>query len=386
MQIAVPKERQPGETRVATSPDVVKKLVALGAEVVVEAGAGLGASFADDAFAKAGATIAPDFAQTVGKADIVLKVQRPSIDGDNELAKLRKGAVLIGNLQAFAHPRDIAAYATAGLTSFALELMPRITRAQAMDILSSQSNLAGYRAVIDAAAMFGRAFPMMITAAGTVAPARVLVLGCGVAGLQAIATARRLGGIVTGYDVRPASREQVESLGAKFFQIDAGMVADAETAGGYAREMADDYKQKQEQALSEFLAKQDIAISTALIPGRPAPRLITEAMVRGMRPGSVIVDLAAEAGGNCALTELDKVVVRHGVTIAGHANPARRLAADASALYARNLLQFTSLLIDKAKGGLAIDWNDEIIKATLVTRDGQIVNAAVAQAAGGRQP
>ena len=325
----------------------------------------------------------PDAAGALADADIVLKVQRPLIAGENgadEVAAMKPGAILVGTLAALQHPSDVAAYAAAGLTAFSLELLPRITRAQSMDVLSSQSNLAGYKAVLDGAHEFGRAFPMMMTAAGTIPPARVLILGAGVAGLQAIATAKRLGAVVLAYDVRPAVKEQVESLGAKFVEVDAEATREAETAGGYAKEMSEDYRKQQKQVLGEVLAKQDIAICTALIPGRPAPVLITENIVKRMRPGSVIVDLAVEQGGNCPLSEYGEVVVRHGVTIVGHANVPSRLARDATAMYAKNLLNFLAPLVDGATRELAIDWDDEIIKACLITRDGAVVHPSLAPA------
>ena len=380
MKIAIPKERRAGEARVAASPDTVKKFVGLGFEVVVEADAGTSASIPDSAYVEAGAKIVPVAASALRDADIVLKVQRPMTAADggtDEIATMKRGAILIAMMNALTERGLVDACAKAGLTVFALELLPRISRAQSMDVLSSQSNLAGYRAVIDAAHEFKRAFPMMMTAAGTVPPARVLVLGAGVAGLQAIATARRLGAAVLAYDVRPAVKEQVESLGAKFVDVDPEATRHAETAGGYAREMGADYQAKQERVLHATLKKQDIAICTALIPGRRAPVLITEAMVKDMRPGSVIVDLAVEQGGNCPLSEAGKVVEKYGVTLVGHANVPSRVAADATAMYARNLLNFVTPLVDKQAGALKIDWNDEIIKGCLVTRDGQVVHPAL---------
>ena len=377
MKIAIPKERRPNESRVAGSPDTVKKLIGLGFDVVVETGAGDGSSIPDSQFTDAGASIAADEAAALGDADIVLKVQRPLTEaegGPDELSLMKPGAILIGTLSALTNPDQARQYASAGVTAFAMELLPRISRAQSMDVLSSQSNLAGYKAVLDAAHEFTRAFPMMMTAAGTIPPARVLVLGVGVAGLQAIATAKRLGAVVMGYDVRPAVKEQVESLGAKFVEVDPEATEGAETAGGYAKEMGDDYKAKQAQVLSDTLAKQDIAICTALIPGRPAPVLITEEMVKGMKPGSVIVDLAVEQGGNCPLSEFGKVVVKYGVTLVGHANVPSRIAADATAMYAKNLLNFVTPLVDAETRALAIDWSDEIIEGCLVTRDGQVVH------------
>ena len=376
MRIAVLKERRPAEGRVAASPDTVKKMVALGWQVAVEAGAGAGAAFPDPAYAGAGATLAPDAAAAIAGADVVLKVQRPLAAGEgpfDELALLPSGATLIGLLTPYANDH-LRQYASAGLTSFAMELVPRITRAQTMDVLSSQANLAGYKAVLDAAAEFGHAFPMMMTAAGTIPPARVLVLGAGVAGLQAIATARRLGAIVSAFDVRAAAKEQVESLGASFVEVDAAAAAHAETAGGYAKEMGEDYRRRQSEKIHETLKKQDIAICTALIPGRPAPRLITEAMVRDMKPGSVIVDLAAEQGGNCELAQHGAVIERHGVRIVAHANVPSRVAADASSLYARNLLAFLTPLVDKDTKQLRVDRADEIVKATLLTTGGALVH------------
>ncbi len=375
MKIAIPKERQPGETRVAASPDIVKKLIALGFDVTVEKTAGSTASFSDDAYKQAGATIAKDEADALKSADIVFKVQRPLTTGaKSEAQMMKKGAILISGLAALSNPKDMEALAKAGVTSFAMELMPRITRAQSMDILSSQSNLAGYKSVLDAAAVFGRAFPMMMTAAGTIAPAKVFIMGVGVAGLQAIATAKRLGAVVTATDVRPATREQVESLGGKFLTVDPEMEKDAQTEGGYAREMPPEYFAKQKEVVAEHIKKQDIVITTALIPGRPAPVLVTEDMVKTMKPGSVIVDLAVEAGGNCPLSELGKVVEKHGVKIVGHDNVPGRLAEDASALFGRNLLNFLTPLVDPESKTLNIDWEDEIITGTLVTRDGKVVH------------
>ncbi|MFO1113781.1 MAG: Re/Si-specific NAD(P)(+) transhydrogenase subunit alpha [Rhodospirillales bacterium] len=379
MKIAVPKERMPGETRVATSPDVVKKLVGLGAEVVVETGAGAGASITDAEFKDAGASIAPDEASALQDADVVLKVQRPILDGaDNELALLKPGCVLVAQLYALTHPDDVAAYAGANITTFALELMPRISRAQSMDILSSQNNLAGYKAVIDGAAEFGSALPMMMTAAGTVPPAKVFIMGVGVAGLQAIATAKRLGAVVTATDVRSATKEQVESLGGKFIMVDEASMKDAETSGGYAKEMSEDFKRKQAQVVADHVKKQDIVITTALIPGKPAPQLVSAEMVESMKPGSVIIDLAAEAGGNCALTEPGKVVIKNGVKIVGHLNVPGRLPKDASALFARNVFNFLSPHVDKETKALNFKWDDETVQGTLVTRDGKVVNPMLA--------
>ncbi len=374
MKIAIPKEGQ-GETRVAASPEVVKKLVGLGFSVTVEKGAGAQAAFTDDAFKEAGADIAKDAASALGSADLVLKIQCPTTSGaKSELSQMKKGAMLMASLGALTDKKAMQAIAKAGVTAFAMELMPRITRAQSMDILSSQSNLAGYKAVLDAAAEYGSAMPMMMTAAGTIAPAKAFIMGVGVAGLQAIATAKRLGAIVTATDVRPATKEQVESLGGKFLVVDPEMEKDAQTAGGYAKEMPPEYFEKQKQVVSEHITKQDIVITTALIPGRPAPVLVTEDMVKTMKPGSVIVDLAVEAGGNCPLSELGKVVEKHGVKIVGHANVPGRLAEDASALFAKNLLNFITPHVDKESKALSIDWEDETITGTCVTRDGKIVH------------
>ncbi|MDY0242617.1 MAG: Re/Si-specific NAD(P)(+) transhydrogenase subunit alpha [Rhodospirillaceae bacterium] len=378
MRIAIPKERRAEEARVAASPDTVKKFVGMGFDVVVETGAGEGASLLDADFTAAGATIAASEEDALKDADVVLKVQRPltAEEGLDELALFKPGAILIAHLSALQNKAQVEAFAKAKVDAFAMELVPRISRAQNMDVLSSQSNLAGYKAVLDAAAVYGRAFPMMMTAAGTVAPARVLVLGAGVAGLQAIATAKRLGAVVYASDVRPAVKEQVESLGGKFVEVEADS-ADAETKGGYAKEMSEDYKRRQAEKVAETLKKTDIAITTALIPGRPAPVLISEEMVKTMRKGSVIVDLAVEAGGNCPLSEFGKVVVKHGVTLVGHANVPSRLAADSSLLFAKNLLNFVNLSYDKESRGLKINWDDEIIKGTALTRDGQVIHPAL---------
>ena len=374
MKIAIPKERRAGETRVAATPDTVKKYVGLGLDVVVETGAGAGSDIPDADYQAAGAALAPGFDAAVADADVLLTVR--GLDGD-QLQGLKSGAVLAGILNPHGERERLDAYAQAGVTGFAMEFMPRITRAQSMDVLSSQSNLAGYKAVLDACAEFGRAMPMMMTAAGTIAPARVFVMGAGVAGLQAIATARRLGAIVSATDVRPVAKEQVESLGATFVMVESEETAEAETAGGYAREMSEDYKRRQAELVAETLKKQDIVITTALIPGRPAPTLVTDEMVASMKPGSVIVDLAVEQGGNVVGSRPGEVVQAHGVTIVGHANVPGRLAADASALYAKNLLNFLTPLIDGESHALAIDWQDEIVAGTLVTKDGAIVHPAL---------
>jgi H+-translocating NAD(P) transhydrogenase subunit alpha len=375
MKVAIPKERMAGEPRVAASPDTIKKLIGLGLEVAVETGAGLGASYVDEAFEQAGATIAKTNKTLLKDADVVLKVRPPSAA---ELKLYKHGAVLIALLEPFDDPSSAGRYAQAGVDAFCMEFVPRITRAQSMDVLSSQSNLAGYRAVIDAAGAFTRAMPMMMTAAGTVAPAKVMVMGAGVAGLQAIATARRLGAIVCATDVRPVAKEQVESLGATFVMVDSDEAREAETAGGYAKEMSDEYKRQQATLIAQTLAKQDIAICTALIPGRPAPKLIDDDMVRSMKPGSVIVDLAVERGGNCTLSKPGEVVEVDGVTIVGHLNVPGRVAVDASALYSRNLLAFLTPLVDGDTGNLNIDWNDEVVTATALTRDGVIVHPSFA--------
>ncbi|MCF6214570.1 MAG: Re/Si-specific NAD(P)(+) transhydrogenase subunit alpha [Emcibacter sp.] len=375
MKLAIPKERRPHERRVAATPDTVKKLISLGFDVIVEKDAGLMSSIPDSEYASAGAKIAADAAKVYDGADIIFKVQRPlhTAEGDiDEMALIKPGAILIATLSPLSDGAMVDAYAKGNITSFAMEFMPRITRAQSMDVLSSQSNLAGYRAVIDAAYEFSRAYPMMMTAAGTVAPAKILVMGCGVAGLQAIATAKRMGAVVSATDVRAAAKEQVESLGGKFVMVES--TETGETEGGYAKEMSDDYKAKQAALIAATLAKQDIAITTALIPGRPAPTLITKEMVQSMKPGSVIIDLAVESGGNCELSQVGKIVLESGVKIIGHHNVPSRVATDASALYAKNLLNFITPLMDSDNKTLNIDWEDEIIVGTLLTIDGAIVN------------
>ena len=370
MKIAIPAEADETEPRVAASPDSVKKMRALGAEVLVEAGAGARAGVPDAEYEAAGAGIAHG-AEVVRDADVILKVRRPTA---GEAERYKKGALVIGMMDPFGNEPALAALAKAGVTAFAMELLPRITRAQGMDVLSSQANLAGYRAVIDAAYEYGRALPMMMTAAGTVPGARVFVMGAGVAGLQAVATARRLGAIVTATDVRPAAKEQVESLGAKFIAVEDAEFKQAETAAGYAKEMSREYQARQAALVAEHIKKQDIVITTALIPGRPAPRLISAQMVRSMRPGSVIVDLAVERGGNCELAKVGEVAEVGGVKIVGHRNMPGRLAATASSLYAKNLYAFLEILVDKSSKSLAVDWDDEIVKATALTRDGAVVH------------
>ncbi len=374
MKLAVPKETAAGETRVAATPESVKKFKALGLDVTVETGAGASAHLSDADYAAQGASIAPDARSALADADIVLKVRGPS---QAESALIKKGAVVAALLAPHSEKAAIAALAGQGAVAFAMEFLPRISRAQAMDVLSSQANLAGYKAVIDAAAQFGRAMPMMMTAAGTIAPARVLVMGVGVAGLQAIATAKRLGAIVSATDVRPATKEQVESLGGTFVAVMDEEFKNAQTAGGYAKEMSPEYQAKQAALIAETIKKQDIVITTALIPGRKAPILVTEEMIKTMKPGSVIVDLAGEQGGNTPLTKANEVATVHGVTIMGYTNLPGRLAVDASSLYARNLFNFISLLVDKKTGQLAIDWNDDIVKGALVAKDGEVVNPAV---------
>ncbi|GMV64078.1 MAG: putative NAD(P) transhydrogenase, alpha1 subunit PntAA [Parvibaculum sp.] len=369
MKLAIPKERLEGETRVAASPETVKKLTALGLEVIVESGAGEHASIADQIYADAGATIAQGAADALKDADIVFKVRAPS---DEEIGMMKRGAMLAAILNPWDDKPRLQKYAAAGVNAFAMEFMPRISRAQSMDVLSSQSNLAGYKAVINAAAAFTRAMPMMMTAAGTIAPARVFIMGVGVAGLQAIATAKRLGAIVSATDVRSATKEQVESLGGTFIMVESEESGDA--AGGYAKEMSDEYKRAQAALVAEHIKKQDIVITTALIPGRPAPELVSEEMVKTMKPGSILVDLAVERGGNCPLSEAGKRVQKHGVLLMGDVNIAAQLSVDASALYAKNLLNFITPLIDKETKALAINWEDEIITGTCLTKDGQVVH------------
>ena len=376
MKIAVLKEHQPFEKRVAATPETVRKLKAMNIDVVVEKDAGLEASYTDAAYVDAGATIAPDSKSAANEADIILKVQSPlsASESFDETASFKRGVKLIGMLAPYTNKDELIAYANKGIDAFSLELVPRITRAQSMDVLSSQSNLAGYRAVIDAAAEFGRAFPMMMTAAGTVAPARVMVMGAGVAGLQAIATAKRLGAVVCATDVRLAAKEQVQSLGGTFVMVEDEETKQAETSGGYAKEMSEAYKAKQAALIADTIKKQDIVICTALIPGRKAPRLVSDDMLKTMKQGSVVIDLAAEQGGNCEGSNWGKTVQRHGVKIVSPANIASSVAVDASALYAKNVLQFLTLIVDSKTGQLAINWDDEIIKATALTKDGAIIH------------
>ncbi|WP_106639876.1 Re/Si-specific NAD(P)(+) transhydrogenase subunit alpha [Allosphingosinicella vermicomposti] len=374
MKIAVLKEEAEGERRVAATPETIRKLIALGATVSVEAGAGQSASIVDEDYRAAGAEIGERTAILPGAA-IILCVQGPD---PAILQDAAPGAVLIGTLNPIGERARVDAYAATGVEALAMEWMPRITRAQSMDILSSQSNLAGYKAVLDAAAEYGRVFPMMMTAAGTVTAARVFVMGVGVAGLQAIATARRLGAVVSATDVRSATREQIESLGAKAIFVDDVQGIEGEGAGGYATEMSEDYKARQAELVSAHIAKQDIVITTALIPGKPAPRLITDAQIATMRPGSVIVDLAVEQGGNVEGSELGQIVERHGVRIVGHRNVPSRLAADASALYARNLYNFIAAFWDAEGKHLSLPADDEIVAGTRVTQNGKVVNSRLA--------
>jgi NAD(P) transhydrogenase subunit alpha len=368
MRIAVARELDANEPRVAATAETVKKLISLGAEVAVARGAGIASGIPDAEFEAAGAVIGENVTKD---ADVVLKVRRPEV---SELAEYKKGALVIAIMDPYGHEAELKKMADAGLTTFAMELMPRITRAQSMDVLSSQANLAGYRAVIDAAEEYGRALPMMMTAAGTVPAAKVFIMGVGVAGLQAIATARRLGAVVTATDVRPATKEQVESLGAKFIAVEDEEFKNAQTAGGYAKEMSKEYQAKQAALTAEHIKKQDIVITTALIPGRPAPRLISKDMVESMRPGSVIVDLAVERGGNVEGARPGEVAQVGPAKIVGYLNVPGRLAASASALYAKNLLTFLDTMIDKEEKKLAVNWDDELVKATMLTRDGAVVH------------
>ena len=369
MRIAILKERHAGETRVAATPDTVKKFIAAGHTVAIEKGAGITASVTDDAYASAGAEMGTLVAALKG-ADALFSVQMPD---EATLAKLPKGTLLVAHLDPYSAGDRAKALAKAGIDALAMEFVPRISRAQAMDALSSQSNLAGYRSIIEAAHIYGRAFPMMMTAAGTVAPAKAFIMGAGVAGLQAIATARRLGAVVSATDVRPASKEQVASLGAKFVAVEDEEFKQAETAGGYAKQMSAEYQAKQAELVAGHIAKQDIVVTTALIPGRPAPKLITKAMVESMKPGSVIIDLAAPNGGNCELTKADEIVTHQGVMIAGFSNLPGRLAADSSALYAKNLANLLPLLVGE-DGARAPHWDDEIIQGMALTRDGAVIH------------
>jgi H+-translocating NAD(P) transhydrogenase subunit alpha len=372
MLIAIPAETDPAESRVAATPETVKRFIGFGAEVRVQAGAGLKSGIPDEAFAEAGASLVPDAQAAVKDADIILRVRRPRAA---EVAGASQGAIVIAIMDPYGNEAALQSLAATGVRAFAMELMPRITRAQTMDVLSSQANVAGYRAVIDAAAEYGRVIPMMMTAAGMIQPAKIFVMGVGVAGLQAIANARKLGAIVTATDVRPATKEQVTSLGAKFVAVEDEEFKQAETAGGYAKEMSAAYKAKQAALIASHIASQDIVIATALIPGRPAPLLISSAMVESMRPGSVIVDLAVERGGNCELAKPGEIVVsKNGVKIIGHLNMAGRVPATASALYAKNILAFVETMIDPKTKSLAIKWDDDLVKATLLTENGALAH------------
>lgn len=376
MKISVLKERRSYEKRVAATPDTVKRYKALGFDVMVESGCGVEASFFDDMYLAAGASVGGSLDEVLHGADIVLKVQRPLLanEGIDEVGLIPQGALLVGMLNPYAARDDLVVYAANDITSMSMELIPRITRAQSMDVLSSQSNLVGYKAVLDATDQFGRAMPMMMTAAGTVPPARVFVMGAGVAGLQAIATARRLGAIVSATDVRPVAKEQVQSLGASFVMVENEETRQAETAGGYAKEMSDDYKRQQAALIAETIKKQDIVICTALIPGRAAPRLVSREMLDGMKPGSVVVDLAVEQGGNCELSEAGKVIEYKGIRIVGYRNMPSRIAVDSSALYARNVFNFIDLISAKTGGVLDVNWEDEIVKAVTLTHDKAIIH------------
>jgi NAD(P) transhydrogenase subunit alpha len=373
--IAVTRERRAGETRVAATPETVKKLIAAGWSVTVEAGAGTASSYPDADYEAAGAKVEKTLKAALKDADVLFKVRGPEAE---EIAALKSGAMVAATLNPYQDKDTLNGLAKAGASAFAMEFVPRITRAQVMDVLSSQANLAGYRAVIEGAAAFGKAMPMMMTAAGTVAAAKVFIMGVGVAGLQAIATARRLGAVVTATDVRPATKEQVESLGAKFLAVEDEEFKNAQTAGGYAKEMSAEYQAKQAELVSGHIAKQDIVITTALIPGRAAPRLVSAAQVASMKPGSVLVDLAIEQGGNVEGAKLGETVeTANGARILGIPNLPGRIATDASALYSRNLMAFATLLLDK-EGALNPDYEDEILKAALVTRGGQVVHPNLA--------
>ena len=376
VSIAVTSEAA-DEPRVAVSPDTVKKLLGLGATVKIESGAGARSRFSDDAYRAAGAEIV-DRATALSGADFLLKVRRPSIE---EVQALKPGAMVVASIDPYGDRGALEALAQTGATVFAMELMPRTTRAQSMDILSSQANLAGYKAVVDGAAMFGQALPMMMTPAGTVPAAKAFIMGVGVAGLQAIATARRLGAQVTATDVRPATKEQVQSLGAKFVAVEDDEFKQAQTAAGYAKPMSAEYQAKQAELVANHIKAQDLVITTALIPGRPAPKLISKAMIDNMKSGAVIVDLAAERGGNTDLTEAGKTIeTPNGVKIYGPLNLAGTIAVNASSLYAKNLLAFLDIMFDKKAKTLAMNWDDELVKGTLLAKDGKIVHPNFVQA------
>lgn len=365
MKILVLKETSNNEKRVALTPDLISKYNKFGYDIIVESGLGNSIEISDEEYTKAGAIITSDVSSDLKDADIILKVGSPSEDEAQKFSSCKKDAVLVGMLNPYQNTKQTEVYKNSGIKAFAVELFPRITRAQSMDVLSSQSNLVGYRAVIDAVSELDIAVPMMMTAAGTITPAKIMILGAGVAGLQAIATAKRLGGVVTAFDVRAAAKEQVQSLGAKFIEVAAD--ADGETKAGYAKEMSEEYKKRQSGAIFDNIIKQDIVITTALIPGKPAPKLITEEMVKNMKKGAIIVDIAAVNGGNCELTETGKVVTKHGVKIIGHDNFASRIAKDASKLYAKNLYNFVEIITDKTEKKIKIDLEDEIIKTSLIS-------------------
>jgi len=379
MKISIPKENRIGETRVAASPEVVKKFVSMGFDVTIQSDAGLESGFTDEIFKSVGASISSDTKSTLANADIIFKIQRLMTSNDelDETSMCKKDAIVISHMSALSSKKDIEQYAKASITTFAMDLMPRISRVQSMDVLSSQSNLSGYQAVIKGANNFNSAFPMMMTAAGTVAPAKVFIMGVGVAGLQAIATAKRMGAIVTAYDVRAATKEQVESLGGKFLVVDEEAMKEAETSGGYAKEMTEEYKKKEQDVIKNHIKDQDIVITTALIPGRPAPKLVSAEMVNSMKTGSVIVDLAVETGGNCELAKRNEVVNANGVKIVGYDNLPGELPKDASTLFAKNLLNFLSPHVNAETKSLELDWEDETVKNTLVTKDGSIVSEIV---------
>jgi NAD(P) transhydrogenase subunit alpha len=385
MRLAVLRERRAGETRVAATPETAKKFIGLGIDVVVESGAGLASGLTDAAYREAGAEIAGDAAAALAGARILLKVRAPLAQGEgelDELALIPRGALLIGTLEALSNPDRARLYAEAGIEAVSMEMLPRITRAQSMDVLSSQANLAGYRAVIEGATAFDKGFPMLMTAAGTIPAANVFVMGAGVAGLQAIATARRLGGRVSATDVRPAAKEEIKSLGAAFVGVEDAEMAQAQTAGGYAKEMSEDYRRRQAEVIAAAVAKADVVVCTALVQGRRAPTLLTEAVVAGMKPGSVVVDIAADAGGNCALTVPGELTVTPGgVKILGWRNWPGRIPAAASSLYARNLLTFLSTFWDKEARAPKLDPADEIVRGVTLTRDGAVVHAQLATAA-----
>jgi len=379
MKISIPKENRIGETRVAASPEVVKKFVSMGFDVTIQSDAGLESGFTDEIFKSVGASISSDTKSTLANADIIFKIQRLMTSNDelDETSMCKKDAIVISHMSALSSKKDIEQYAKASITTFAMDLMPRISRAQSMDVLSSQSNLSGYQAVIKGANNFNSAFPMMMTAAGTVAPAKVFIMGVGVAGLQAIATAKRMGAIVTAYDVRAATKEQVESLGGKFLVVDEEAMKEAETSGGYAKEMTEEYKKKEQDVIKNHIKDQDIVITTALIPGDLAPKLVSAEMVNSMKTGSVIVDLAVETGGNCELAKRNEVVNANGVKIVGYDNLPGELPKDASTLFAKNLLNFLSPHVNAETKSLELDWEDETVKNTLVTKDGSIVSEIV---------